>query len=128
MTGRQLSPPRHILSPPLLDAERVVGTQVRLLSTSGVPVLVDLPPMPKGAWAVTWAKYSVPPPLLGLAVEREGASLGSAKETLALDKSLTLCTGYYACKAGGGVLPDLPRSAGRMLNGTFRRDQVVGWN
>lgn len=95
----------HVLSPPLLDAERVVGTQVRLHSTSGVPVLVDLPPMPKGAWAVTCGKYSVPRSRLGLAVEGGGATLGSVKETLALDKSFILCTGYCASK---------------MLNGTFR--------
>ena len=100
MTGGQLSPPCHVRSPSLLDAERVVGTQDGLYSTSGVPVHVDLPSMPKGTWAVTGVNYLVPHSLLRLAMKGEGATLGSVKETLALNKSLLLCTGYCAWEVG----------------------------
>lgn len=56
--------------------------------------------MPKGAGAVINTKYSVPRSLLRLAVEEEGAVLASVKETLALNKSLLLRTGYGACRVG----------------------------
>lgn len=58
----------------------------------------------------------MPHPLLGLAVEGEGATWDFAKETLALDKLLLLCTRYCACKVGEGVLPDLPHVVSRRVD------------
>lgn len=123
VTGGPLSPPCPSLSSPLPAAERLVVAPVGLNSTSGVPV--DLPPVSKGIWTVTLGKYPKPHSLLGLAVEGERTP-GSVEETLALDKSFTLCIGFCACKVGEGVLADLPHSASGMLNRNFRCDCVVG--